>query len=149
MSTSRSALQAESTGLVVRERIHFRTGPRGRKRLRSGTKPVPPKVQPGRVPRVARLLALAVHFDELIRRGLVRDYADLARLGGVSRARISQLMDLLNLAPDIQELILLGPEVPNGQDSLTERGLRAATRLVDWVEQRQALPCPIATSCSQ
>ena len=60
----------------------------------------------GRIPRVARLLALAHRFDRLIAEGVVADYADLARLGQVSRARISQIMSLRNLAPDIQEAIL-------------------------------------------
>jgi hypothetical protein len=61
---------------------------------------------PLRVPRLARLLALALKLDGLIRHGTIRDYATLARLGHVSRARISQVMVLLLLAPDIQEEIL-------------------------------------------
>lgn len=56
-----------------------------------------------RSPRLARLMALAIKFDGLVRQGVVRDYADLARLGYVSRARITQIMNLLHLAPDIQE----------------------------------------------
>jgi hypothetical protein len=49
---------------------------------------------------------LAVRFEGLLREGTVRDYAELARLGGVSRARITQIMSLRNLAPVIQERIL-------------------------------------------
>jgi regulator of RNase E activity RraA len=44
---------------------------------------------------------MAIHFDGLIRKGAVRDYADLARLGHVARARVTQIMNLLNQAPDI------------------------------------------------
>lgn len=58
------------------------------------------------VPRISRLMALAIHLDGLIRQGLVRDYADLARLGGASRARINQIMNLLNLPPWKQEELL-------------------------------------------
>src|SRR2546427_9262608 len=53
----------------------------------------------GRVPRVSRLMALAMRFDELIGSGQVTGYAELARLGHVSRARLSQIASLLGLAP--------------------------------------------------
>jgi hypothetical protein len=55
---------------------------------------------------VARVLALAHHWHGLLRSGAVRDQADLARLVGVSRARVTQVMSLLWLAPGIQEHIL-------------------------------------------
>lgn len=66
-------------------------------------------VKPGNVPRVSKLMALAIRLEELVQRGEVRDYADLARLGYVTRARITQIMNLLNLAPDIQENLLFLP----------------------------------------
>jgi hypothetical protein len=101
---------------------------------------VSPVVAPGRVPRISRLLALAIRFDGLIRQGAVRDYAELARLGGVSRARISQIMDLLNLAPDIQEEILFLPRMQKGRDPITERELRGLVGIVSWGEQRKRWP---------
>ncbi|MFB3909980.1 MAG: hypothetical protein ACE15D_16430 [Candidatus Eisenbacteria bacterium] len=86
-------------------------------------------------------MALAIRFDSLIRRGAIKDYAELARLGGVTRARISQIMDLLNLAPDIQEeLLFLQPQV--GRETITERRLRSLAGLTDWEEQREK-----CTSC--
>ena len=97
---------------------------------------VPPAL-PGRVPRVARLLALAHRFEKLIRDGEVRDYADLARLGHVTRARLSQVMNLLNLAPDIQEAILFLPPVTQGQDPIYERQLRPIMAVLDWKKQRR------------
>ena len=48
-------------------------------------------------------MALAIRFDQLLRNGEVRDQAELAKLGQVTRARVSQIMDLLQLAPAIQE----------------------------------------------
>ena len=70
--------------------------------------PIRPPQQPaeresatGRVPRVARLLALAIRFEELVTGGVVKNYAELARLGYVSRARVTQIMNLLQLAPDL------------------------------------------------
>jgi len=89
-----------------------------------GEVPIPTAVEPGRIPRVARLLALAHRFREHFESGQVRDYAEVARLAGVSRARVTQVMSLLYLAPDIQEAILDLPRVHSRPDPLTERGLR-------------------------
>ena len=58
------------------------------------------------VPRIARLMALAIRFDRLLRAEEFRDYGEIARLGRVTRARMTQIMKLLDLAPDIQEQIL-------------------------------------------
>ena len=100
--------------------VYFKTACRGRKKLRPGE---PPTVKPAieRIPRISRLMALAIHFDGLIRKGIVRDYADLARLGGITRARITQIMNLLNLLPEIQEELLFFPSAVHGRDALTER----------------------------
>ena len=59
----------------------------------------------GRVPRVARLMALAVRFERLVRDGVVADYAELARLGHVSRARMSQAQGLPRGGPSHGRLI--------------------------------------------
>lgn len=125
-----SAVEAPTLTLDV----HFRRGDHGRRRLRAGKRPAP-RVQPGRIPRVSRLLALAVRFDELIRGGVVRDYADIARLGGVSRARITQVMALLDLAPDIQEAILFLPRTTVGRDPVTERLVRRIAAEPYWTRQ--------------
>jgi hypothetical protein len=88
-----------------------------------------------RPPRVTCLLALAHRFEQLVRSGQVRDYADLARLGRVSRARISQILNLLTLAPSIQELILgLPPRTP-GEKTITERHLRKVLYEPRWDRQ--------------
>ena len=126
-----------SGGATVTFAVHFRTGQGGRKRLRQGARPSPPPVNPGRIPRISRLMALAIRFESLIRQGAVRDYADLARLGGVSRSRISQIMDLLNLAPEIQEKILFLPRTPSGRDPITERGLRVVVDEASWARQSE------------
>ncbi|MCC6392067.1 MAG: hypothetical protein IT167_15815 [Bryobacterales bacterium] len=86
-----------------------------------------------RTPRVTRLMALAVKYQGLVDSGEFRDYADIARLGYVSRARVTQIMNLSNLAPDIQEQLLF----PEG--SLPpERRVRHVTALVEWAEQRRS-----------
>jgi len=91
----------------------------------------------GRVPRVARLMALALRFEELVRSGAVGDYAELARLGQVSRARITQIMNLLHLAPDIQEQILFLPQIQKGRDRIHLESLQRLVAILDWQVQRR------------
>lgn len=111
-------------------------GSRGRGCVQSASGPPGNASGGGRVPRVARLLALAIRIDELIRRGEIADMAEAARLGHVTRARMSQIMDLLNLAPDIQVQLLSLPLVVRGRDPLSEPALRALTKEVSWERQR-------------
>ena len=63
---------------------------------------------------------------------MVRDYADLARLGHVTRARVMQIMNLLLLAPDIQEEILMLPRASAGRDPISERQIRPTVVMPDW-----------------
>ena len=90
----------------------------------------------GRVPRVSRLMALAIRFDQLIRAGEVTDCAELATLGHVTRARISQIMCLGWLAPDVQEEVLFLPPTTKGRDPIQLRHLLPIARIADWRKQR-------------
>jgi hypothetical protein len=90
-----------------------------------------------RVARIARLLALAWHVEGLVRSGTVCSYAAAARLGHVSRARLSQILSLLNLAPDLQEQLLFLQRPARGRQSLTLRQVLTVTAVPDWHEQRR------------
>jgi len=91
----------------------------------------------GRVPRVARLMALALRLDELVRTGQVRNYTELASLGHVTRARICQIMNLLHLAPDIQEALLFLPPTLQGRDAILLADLQPIATAFDWRKQRR------------
>ena len=121
--------------LTINRSFHIRRGWRSHKALRDGE--APPQPPHGRVPRVSRLMALAIRFEGLIHDGVVADQAELARLGHVTRARLTQIMNLLNLAPDLQEEILSLPRVENGHDPLRERQLRPIAAVLNWREQRR------------
>jgi len=95
-----------------------------------------PAAKRGRLPRITQVLAMALQFQEMIDRGEVHRHADLARLGCVSRERISQMMVLTWLAPDIQEAILRLPQMPGGRYPITEGTLRKMARLPLWEDQR-------------
>ena len=125
--------------MLVECTVHFQVGRKTRKTLKVGGAPpdVPASVDLGRVPRVSRLMALAIRLDRLLREGVARDYADLARLGGVTRARLTQVMNLLLLAPDIQEEILSLPRTQCGFDPIPERRVRTITSVPDWRKQRR------------
>lgn len=120
--------------LKITTEVHFRSMKRGRKELRVGAEEVQPTL--GNVPRVSRLLALALRMDDLCRLGEVADYAELARLTLVTRARMTQIMSLLLLAPDIQEEILYLPRSDGGRDLIGEKMVRPIASVPDWRKQR-------------
>ena len=128
---------AVSVPWTFESRVHFRTNRHGRKRLAEGDAPAPPPQPLGSVPRVSKLLALAHRFQGLVDSGEVRDLAELARLGGVTRARVTQIMGLLQLAPDIQEAVLDLPRTVRGRDPVTERDLRPVVAEPEWERQRE------------
>jgi hypothetical protein len=83
------------------------------------------------------MMALAIRFDGLIRDGVIADQAVIARLGYVSRARITQIMNLLHLAPDIQEEVLFLPRIERGKEPIQEHELRRIAAVPDWRKQRR------------
>jgi hypothetical protein len=104
---------------------------------RSASVEPPPSVPRGRVPRVSRLMALALRLDELVRAGVIADYATLAELAHVSRARISQILNLLVLAPDLQQALLFLPQTERGRDPIHLRQLQPLAAVLDWGQQRR------------
>jgi hypothetical protein len=123
--------------LTVECQIEFHRLAKGRKQMQDAPTAPRPVVPPGRVPRVARWMALAIRFEKLLREGQAASYAELARLGHVTRARVTQIMNLLNLAPNIQEDILFLPRTERGRDPLILRDLQPLTAILEWGRQRQ------------
>ena len=126
-----------------------------RVRFRSAGRPKTPRPESGgqdaprgRTARVAQVMALEIRLEGLIVTGHVLSYADLARLVGVSRARLTQIANLTLLAPDIQEAILFLPPVVKGREPITERHLRPLVVEPDWQRQR-ALWKRLTALCGQ
>ena len=92
----------------------------------------------GRLPRVTQVLALVIHFQDMLERGDARDYADLARLGCLTRERMSQIMELVWLAPDIQREILEFPSTATTRFPVSEVAVRRIAEKLCWEEQRDA-----------
>jgi hypothetical protein len=113
--------------------LDLRMGPKGHRELKFLSSLPQSDVETSEpIARIARLMALAIRFERLLRDGAIRDYAELARLGHVTRARMTQITKLLDLAPDIQEQILFLPPTKG----LNERNLRRIVSRIDWEEQR-------------
>jgi hypothetical protein len=92
--------------------------------------------QQGRIPRIARLMALAIRLDGMLQRGEVGSQRELAEVARVTPARLTQILNLLHLAPDLQERLLFLPPVVAGRDVVTERNLRGLTVWTSWEKQR-------------
>ena len=116
--------------------LDFCAGRQGRRENKALSSDRPPSDGEGAgrgIPRIARLMALAIRFEGLLRDKTIGDYAELARLGRVTRARMTQIMKLLHLAPDIQEQILFLSPLKR----LNERNLRCVVARINWDEQRR------------
>ena len=102
-----------------------------------GPPPTAPERPKGRLPRITRYMALAIYYEDLIRQGHVHDYAEIATLGHVTRARVTQIMNLRLLAPDLQERLLLLIRIVSGRDALCLRRIQPIALESDWRKQRQ------------
>src|SRR5258705_13051548 len=116
--------------------VHFERAARGRKRVERGAEQ-PSALPPGRVPRVARFLALALRLEAQLRQGLLKDNAEVASVGHVTRARVSQILSLVHLAPDIQEAILFLPRTQRGRDRVILSDVMPIAMELDWKRQRR------------
>jgi hypothetical protein len=121
--------------ITVTKQVFFTRSERGRRRIEDEP-PASQTVPPGRVPRVSRVMALALQFQGLLRSGTVSDTIELARLAKVTQPRITQVMNLLHLAPDIQEELLFPPLVTQGRDPINEKQLRRVCAKISWNRQR-------------
>lgn len=122
--------------MTVTKSVHF-TAAGGQRRMRSGPKPEALVENRERVPRVARLMALAIRIDGLIASGAIRDQAEAAHVGHITRARMTQILNLLHLAPDIQLAVMNLPPTTRGRDPIVERHLRPIAAEVIWERQRR------------
>lgn len=124
-----------SANVTIECEFHFGRQAKGRKTFVAGAEPAdPPK---GRVPKVSRWMALAIRLESLVRSGAIASYAEAAEVGHVTRARVSQITNLLNLAPDIQAAILFFPKVELGRDPVILAELQPIAKEMDWGKQRR------------
>ena len=120
--------------ITINRKFHVATKRSGSKQIQGGAAPAEPS---GRVPRISRLLALAHHCFRLVQTGAIINQSELAHFGQISTTRMTQIMWLDNLAPDIEEEILFLPRITQGRDPIKEADLRPIAKTLDWSKQRQ------------
>jgi len=98
--------------------------------------PAQPVERDSRPPRISQVLALAILHQERLERGEARSYAELAKLANLTRSRVSQMMTLLWLAPDIQEELLDLAEA-RARIPIREAELWPIARHLSWRRQRE------------
>ena len=123
-----------SIPLTITREFHSTRRRDGCQQLCPGPTPDTPK---GKLPRISRLMALAIHCNELLLTGQITNQSELARYSQITRARTTQILTLLNLAPDIQEEILFLPRTTEGRVDIQEKGVRQIAMKMDWRRQRE------------
>ena len=122
-----------NTVFTITRNFHTTRRRDGQQHLRPGPAPDTPQ---GKIPRISRLMALAIHCEELLRSGQITNQSELAYYARITRARLTQILTLLNLAPDIQEQILFLPRTTAGRGEIQEKGVRRIAMELDWEKQR-------------
>jgi DNA invertase Pin-like site-specific DNA recombinase len=137
LDDTRRALLIESPDSLVRVVEGELYRERGRAVAFTADAPPAPRAPVRRPAKVARMLALAHHVDRSIADGTHEDLADVARKLTLTRARISQVVTLLSLAPDIQAEVLALESV-DGMEPIHERSVRPIAHVLPWDKQRAA-----------
>ncbi len=121
---------------TVSRKFHIERRFKTKQVIKPGTLPNRPA---GKVQRISKLMALAIEFEQMIQNAQASDFAQLAKECRVTRARMTQIMNLNLLAPDIQERLLCLPQTDKGRDEITIRTLQKIALEPDWRRQRAKL----------
>ena len=126
--------------ITVKTKVNVKIAAHGRKQITpvSGSAPATKTKARPKIPRISRLMGLAIQFDQMLRSGEATDMIELARRGHVTQPRMSQILSLNMLAPDIQEYLLYLPPETTGKPFLHEKRLRPIAAMIDWDQQRVA-----------
>lgn len=125
--------------ITVKTKLNVQIVGHGRKKIRSSGEVEIADETPVRrkIHRITKLMALAIRFQEMLRTGEATDMIELARRSKVSQPRISQILALNLLAPDIQQALLDLPPQSKGKPFLHEKRIRPIAAILDWSEQRR------------
>jgi predicted XRE-type DNA-binding protein len=117
-------------------KIQFETSSSSHGRQRVSA-PKPKKSSaPAKLPHITKLMALAIRLEHLLATGQVKDQAEIARTAGITRARVTQIINLTQLAPDIQEAILNLEPTTDHVPRFREREVRTIAIVPNWEKQR-------------
>ncbi|HMO15906.1 MAG TPA: hypothetical protein PKD64_17845 [Pirellulaceae bacterium] len=121
--------------ITVHKKLSIANANKGRKKLKpkreAASKPL------AKVPRISRLMALAIKYQGMLDRGEVSGVTELARLCHVTQPRMSQILNLNLLSSEIQEDLLFIPHSKTAKQAIHEKNLRAVCAQSDWSVQRR------------
>ncbi len=117
-------------------KISFQTTSESYGRQRVAAPKAARPIAPPRLPHITRLMALAIRLEDLLANGQVKDQAEIARVAGITRARVTQILNLTNLAPDIQQSILDLEPSTDYVPRFREREVRTIAITTNWDKQR-------------
>jgi len=134
----KGAFENGNVGALKRRVAHDQTVNVLSAKARNRKPPKTPKAPKApKTPKVIELLKTAQEWRRQLDAGDVTSQAEIARREGVTRARVTQVMGLLRLAPDLQESIL-ELEAVDGVGLVSERALSDVIRIECWASQREA-----------
>jgi hypothetical protein len=122
--------------ITISRKIVLGRGPKTNRTIQPASDTTVPEPK-GRIPRISRLMALAIKLERMLRAGEVPDVTELARITHVTQPRMSQILNLAMLAPEIQEALLFLPDVAKGKPLIHEKLLRPLSSIDDWDQQRK------------
>ncbi len=117
-------------------KIQFETSSSSYGRYRVGAPKARKSSAPAELPHITKLMALAIRLEYLLATGQVKDQAEIARTAGITRACVTQIINLTQLAPDIQEAILNLEPTTDHVPRFREREVRTIAILPNWEKQR-------------
>lgn len=117
-------------------KIQFETSSSSHCRQRVGSPKPKKSIAPAKLPHITKLMALAIRLEHLLASGQVKDQAEIARVAGITRARVTQILNLTNLAPDIQQAILDLEPTTDPDPRFREREVRTIAIQPNWETQR-------------
>ncbi len=124
--------------ITVHQKLSLTKTHRGRTRVEP--RPVEELVKPtSSIPRISRLMALAIKYQGMLDRGEVTGVTELARLCHVTQPRMSQILNLNLLCPQIQEQLLFLPQRESGKPAIHEKALRSVCGSMDWQTQKNLM----------
>lgn len=121
--------------ITVHKKLSITNVNKGRKKLKPKREPASEPL--AQVPRISRLMALAIKYQGMLDRGEVSGITELARLCHVTQPRMSQILNLNLLAPEIQEELLFNQLFETAKPTVHEKKLRAVCAQTDWSVQRR------------
>lgn len=121
--------------ITVKRKIEISRQAHGRRKVSPAGDQPTQTVAEGRIPRISRLMALAIRLDRMLLTGEVDSVTELARLCHVSQPRMTHILNLTLLAPDIQEQLLFLPRVTAGKPDIHEKLIRPIAAETDWDKQ--------------